>query len=265
MSKVFINEETLTNIGNAIREKTGKTTLIAPGDMPDEIRGIVSGGGDGGNGKEMLDAMIARTITEYSNPDLVNLGDYTFYQCASFNNINCPNLKTIGKYALAETALTEANFPLLETLGENGLSGRSSKNSSLVSVNLPLLTTVGSYAFRYNNLITSITLPLLRETTSTFRVFEDCLNLTRLDLGPIKQVYTNWVANTSLTAFILRGSTMASLSNINAFNNTPIQSGTGYIYVPKDLIDSYKTATNWATFANQFRAIEDYPEICGEV
>lgn len=45
MSKVFIEETTLTNIGAAIREKTGKSDLIAPGDMPAEIRGIISGGG----------------------------------------------------------------------------------------------------------------------------------------------------------------------------------------------------------------------------
>ena len=45
MGKVSINETTLTNIGDAIREKTGKVDLIAPGDMPDEIRAIVSGGG----------------------------------------------------------------------------------------------------------------------------------------------------------------------------------------------------------------------------
>lgn len=46
MSKVFIEETTLTNIGDAIREKTGKTDLIAPGDMSDEIMSIVSGGGE---------------------------------------------------------------------------------------------------------------------------------------------------------------------------------------------------------------------------
>ena len=45
MSKVAINEITLTNIGNAIREKTGKTNLIAPGDMPAEIASISTGGG----------------------------------------------------------------------------------------------------------------------------------------------------------------------------------------------------------------------------
>jgi len=36
----------------------------------------------------------------------------------------------------------------------------------------------------------------------------------------------------------------------------------GYIYVPKELIEDYKKATNWTTYANHFRAIEDYPEIC---
>ena len=46
MSKVAINEITLTNIGDAIREKTGKTDLIAPGDMPAEIASISTGGGD---------------------------------------------------------------------------------------------------------------------------------------------------------------------------------------------------------------------------
>ena len=47
MSKVSINESTLTNIGDAIREKTGKTDLIAPGDMPAEIMAIETGGGGG--------------------------------------------------------------------------------------------------------------------------------------------------------------------------------------------------------------------------
>ena len=48
MSKVFIEETTLTNIGDAIREKTGKTDLITPGDMPAEIAAIETGSGSSG-------------------------------------------------------------------------------------------------------------------------------------------------------------------------------------------------------------------------
>lgn len=46
MSKVFIEESTLTAIGDAIRGKTGESELLAPLDMPAAIEGIVSGGGD---------------------------------------------------------------------------------------------------------------------------------------------------------------------------------------------------------------------------
>lgn len=45
MSKYVIDNETLSSIGNAIRSKTGKNGLIAPGDMPEEIESIEGGGG----------------------------------------------------------------------------------------------------------------------------------------------------------------------------------------------------------------------------
>ena len=44
MPKVFIEETTLTAIGNAIREKTGKTELIDPANMHNEIASIETGG-----------------------------------------------------------------------------------------------------------------------------------------------------------------------------------------------------------------------------
>lgn len=62
MGKVSINESTLTAIGNAIRTKTEKTDLIAPGDMPAEILAIVSGGGGGGDsGEHPTDAELTFT------------------------------------------------------------------------------------------------------------------------------------------------------------------------------------------------------------
>jgi hypothetical protein len=62
----------------------------------------------------------------------------------------------------------------------------------------------------------------------------------------------------AMTAIIIRSKTVCSLANANTFTNTPIKSGTGYIYVPAALVDSYKAATNWSAYAAQIRAIEDY-------
>lgn len=45
MSKVFIDEETLIGIGNAIREKNGTTDLIATTDMATAISNLPTGGG----------------------------------------------------------------------------------------------------------------------------------------------------------------------------------------------------------------------------
>ena len=78
----------------------------------------------------------------------------------------------------------------------------------------------------------------------------------------------------SLTALILGASTVCKIKNSSIFTNCYHYNGTvhttynpdglkdGYIYVSKALIEDYKVATNWSKFAEQFRAIEDYPEIC---
>ena len=46
MAKYVIEDTTLTNIASAIREKTGKSELLLPSQMPSEIQSISSGGED---------------------------------------------------------------------------------------------------------------------------------------------------------------------------------------------------------------------------
>lgn len=45
-----------------------------------------------------------------------------------------------------------------------------------------------------------------------------------------------------------------------SLNNTAIANGTGYVYVPSAQVDNYKSNSSWSTYANQIRAIEDYPD-----
>ena len=51
MAKIFIEESTLSAIGNSIRAKTGKTNMIPPLSMPAEIESIQTGGGGSGGGQ----------------------------------------------------------------------------------------------------------------------------------------------------------------------------------------------------------------------
>lgn len=49
MSKVYLEDSTLTAIGNAIRGKTGESGLLLPSEMADAIASIESGGSGGDN------------------------------------------------------------------------------------------------------------------------------------------------------------------------------------------------------------------------
>jgi hypothetical protein len=135
--------------------------------------------------------------------------------------------------------------------------------TKLIEVNLPSVTSAGNYAFyQYSGLVTA-KLPKL--TTMSTQVFYSCTKLKHADCGQVTNIPAQtFNACSALTELILRKTgSICTLSNVNAVNNTPIGQGTGYVYVPAALVDTYKTATNWSTFANQIRAIEDYPEICG--
>ena len=104
------------------------------------------------------------------------------------------------------------------------------------------ISSIGACAFYYNEGITSIVIPdgiqVIGDST-----FNGC---------------------TSLTTLILRAKSMCTLTGMQIFTGgTHIQKGTGYIYGPGNLVEQYKSATNWSAYAAQIRAIEDYPDICG--
>ena len=64
----------------------------------------------------------------------------------------------------------------------------------------------------------------------------------------------------NLSALLLANDKVCTLANSNAFTGTPIASGTGYIYVNDDLVDTYKSATNWTVYKNQIKPISEYVE-----
>ena len=92
--------------------------------------------------------------------------------------------------------------------------------------------------------------------------FSNCAKLTRIELDRVGTIDTNAFNGCSaLSTIIIRAEAVPTLGGTNAFTGTPIAKNTGYIYVPAALIDKYKAATNWSTYATQFREIENYPTV----
>lgn len=161
--------------------------------------------------------------------------------------------------ALLDNTMTELNNSLVTSLRARACQAAT----KLVTANLPSVTSLGGYSFYQCTSLETVKLHSL--TSVSTQVFYGCTRLKHADCGLLGNIPAQtFNACSSLTELILRKTgSICTLSNVNGVNNSPIGKGTGYVYVPVALIETYKTANNWSTFASQFRAIEDYPEICG--
>lgn len=124
------------------------------------------------------------------------------------------------------------------------------------------VTTVGAYAFQNCSGLTSVSFPNV--TSIGDYAFNAAHKLAKADLPKVTSIgQHSFSAANALEALILRNAEKVCSLGSDAVSYTKISSGSGYIYVPAALVDSYKAAANWQNYADQIRAIEDYPEITG--
>ena len=196
----------------------------------------------------------------YSNKDSAMLeGNLS----GTFENSEVTTLKAYAFFGMDQ--VTSVSFPKVKT-AQGNYTFQNCK--ALESVNLPLLEKVVGGMFTGCNALVEAVLP--KVVVCDIQSFNNCAALKKVDIGgPITNVSSTIAAtafanSTNFETLIIR-STLAilKLANDNVFNNTKIASGTGYVYVPNAMLASYTADSTWATYKNQLRAIEDYPDICG--
>ena len=167
---------------------------------------------------------------------LASIGNYAFYTCTGLALTEIPDtVTTIGteafKYCgkLALTKLPDS----LTTIGGNAFYQCTKINITEIPEGV---TQLQSYTFYGCTALTEITIKGAITKINTY-AFRSCTNLQKVVIPNITSVPT--------------------LGGTNAFTSTPIASGTGYIYVPDDLVDSFKSATNWSTYANQIKGVSE--------
>lgn len=87
----IIKDETLTAIGNAIREKTGKTNKLTPAEMATEIAGITTGG-------DTLADLMRDTLENVNFTDETVLQKYCFSGKTALKTVTIPNTTKVGEY-----------------------------------------------------------------------------------------------------------------------------------------------------------------------
>lgn len=199
-------------------------------------------------------------LESVSLPELETVPQYMLRCCYSVKNIHLSKAKTIG-YAAFES------------------------NRSVTSISLPEVTTVAKYTFMSWQGCTQFDLPKLENITEL--AFSGCSAVQRLDLPRARKLDTKalgsmshlkWVriggtANDDmfryasifdscpqLEAIVIDGVTSVPQCLVTTFNGSAVAAETCYIYVPANMVEAFKTADYWSTYANQIRAIEDYTD-----
>ena len=273
MYKYNTPQELFTAICDKIRDKTNSNELINHQDIPDKIDDLVDS--DIINEyNELLSIINQDTIIELNNNEIENIniryanctnlttvnlpkctsiGNYTFKNCTNLTTVNLPKCTSIGDYAFYNcTSLATIDLPECTSIGEYAFTSCY----NLTTVNLPKCTSIGNTAFNICTNLTTVNLP--KCTSIGDYAFYNCTSLATIDLPKCTSIGEYAFENcTSLTTIILSNNQVATLGNINAFYSSSIVNGAGYIYVPDNLVDSYKTATKWSTYANQIKPISE--------
>ena len=134
--------------------------------------------------------------------------------------------------------------------------------NTLLSVNLPNATSIGDQTFYNCTSLLNVSFQKLT-TINGMSNFSGCTKLQIVDIGGDVGMITSdcFSRCTKLQKLILRGSNVPACYS-NAFDNSPIKTSTteGFIYVPDDLVESYKSATNWTVYASKIKGLSELGE-----
>lgn len=184
-----------------------------------------------------LDGTIGGVVVD---KDISVLREGAFASCDNLTKVSLPNCVEfsnkmgIGRHFYGCKSIETLELPSLQIIkdGNYALSGLE----NIEEIHLPELTTINNFGGTFWNCKKAkiINMPKLSNSSINTFAFRYCA---------------------ALEALILGGPILNPLTNTNIFNggNT-----TCIIYVPDDLVDDYKTAANWTTFANRIKGISEW-------
>ena len=252
MTKLYVEDTELTSVANAIRQKGGTSASLS---FPDGFEDAIN------------DISVGEVIPAITSMGSLFLGRE---QLIPILLPKCNNVTSMSN-AFSSTSITSIDLSAIRFAASCSLSGLFSQCSSLASVKLPeddtyYITNFGSI-FLYCVNLTEVDMSCLKfSTTSNYscsEAFHGCTSLKKVALpqrDTACSMSTYFFENCSaLEEVIIPGDVVLPVYNNNAFTGSSIAAGTCLIYVPDALVDSYKAATNWSTYAAQIKGFSDYP------
>lgn len=221
--------------------------------------------------------------------EMTNISQITsnsaFANCTNLEYISMPNVTSIfsastnstaaSRFCYSATKLKSAYFPKLtstpvalfyrcEQLTTIDLTSAQTLAAytfylcyQLTSIDLPNVQYISGYCFGNCYNLASISLPKVASINGN-QVFAYCSQLTTLSFPSLAYITGNsvFVGCTNLKSLYLMSTARVNLASRSVFNGGPFSSGgTGTIYVPASLYDSYLSSANWFSFSARLSSI----------
>ena len=229
--------------------------------------------------EEIFRSLVQREITEFEDNKIEVIGDGAFSSCKKLTSVSFPNVTSIGNSAFDDCiALKNLSIPNATSIGNFVFSGCI----ALRSISLLEVTSTGQQAFFYCDALTSVSLPnvsslgkdVFKECKSLKNIsfpnvkyidggaFYSCKGLTEVSIPNATSIGTyafRYCSNLTTIYVGTNTSKVCTLFNTNAFDGC---TNLANIYVPASLVDSYKSATNWSSYADKIKADNKEPVEC---
>ena len=208
-------------------------------------KNMSGGSSSGGETDIRLKDIVEGTLTEIVDDTITEVGAYTFYCNKNFTKVELPNCTKVGNYAFQSSNASTVIMPKLEIAGTSAFS-----SCKVTEVNFPLLTS-GNFSS-----CSELTRAIFDNIDNPN--FKLCKKLVYCDLGTkITTISGEAFSNTTnLTTLIIRNPSVVVTLSDNPFLYSEVRD-TGFIYVPDDLVESYKTASGWSNEADRIKGLSE--------
>ena len=214
--------------------------------------------------KEMFSGCTSLKVANVVNTSSVTTMQSMFYNCSSLTSVpEMDTSKVTDMSYLFFGCSSLTNVPEMDTSSVKNMENMFNNCSSLTSVP-PLDTSsvmnMKDMFFRCSSL-TSVP-PLDTSSVTTMRgMFNSCSLLTSvppLDTSNVSSMESMFKSCSSLTSVTFTGDVVPPYG-VEMFGYTPIASGDGTIYVPDNMVSSYKAASGWSAHASIIKGISEKP------
>lgn len=271
----IINNSKLDAIVAAIVAKGGGTAPMTADQMAAAIAAIPTGGG----GTDQIDKLVCmKSLPHYVCHEETTVSEIKAYAFQSITTLEDADFSGVTGAAKIKvnsgafkgcTALKHVLWPagsdlLLKMDAFNGCTCLGDDTNGIVSGRF---SEVGSSCFTQCTHMTEFISTGGAQDAAQLPIsgnaFQACRNLKTVDLSLApKFAYTGVFSSCiALEKLIIRDTTQVGImSSSGAFSNcTPLTGKTARIYVPDALVEDYKAATNWATYADIIYGLSELP------